>query len=252
MIRPCHLLTTAAAALCLAAPAPALELGDILNAVTGAAQKVAKYQAAPLPKEKADAAMVFVGGMADEYTGIVHGLACNCPWLPITGDQTRAYYHWHMGDMGSFDLAPDKLAAELQEFRTLNPAAPVVLIGHSLGASTALQAAARLQGKPGGSIYLLTLDPVNRLVTPKRPDNLAWWGNSYIVNSQDSRDFIPVIGGRWNECKEADYNIRMDGLSKDDYGYFYQHGGAMSQLFCKGDEQESLFTRLCREIKKAR
>ena len=236
----------------LCAPAAvAIDAQDVLDAVVDYARK-AMYPQAPLPLEKAVAGWVFIGGMADEWTGIMHNVANHTPWLPIEGEQLRAYHHWHMGDAENFDKAAEKLAERLQAFRTINPTAPLVLVGHSLGGSTALQTAAKLDGKPGGPVYLVTLDPVDRLTNPIRPQCVTWWGNSYIVNSQDARDFIPQIGGRWNSCKGADVNICMDGRTRDDYGYFYQHGGAMSMLFCKGDAAQSLYQQLCEQVKKAR
>ena len=236
----------------LYAPAAvAIDAQDVLDAVVDYARK-AMYPQAPIPLEKAVAGLVFIGGMADEWTGIMHHVANHTPWLPIDGEQLRAYHHWHMGDAENFDLAADKLAERLQAFRTINPTAPLVLVGHSLGASTALQAAARLDGKPGGPVYLVTLDPVDRLTNPTRPKCVTWWGNSYIVNSQDPRDIIPQVGGRWNACKEADVNICMDGRTRDDYGYHYQHGGAMSMFFCKGDAAQSLYLQLCDQVRKAR
>ena len=237
--------------LLFAPAAVAIDAQDVVDAVVDYARK-AMYPQAPIPLEKAVAGLVFIGGMADEWTGIMHHVANHTPWLPIDGEQLRAYHHWHMGDAENFDLAAEKLAERLQAFRTINPTAPLVLVGHSLGASTALQAAARLDGKPGGPVYLVTLDPVDRLTNPTRPKCVTWWGNSYIVNSQDPRDIIPQIGGRWNACKEADVNIRMDGRTRDDYGYPYQHGGAMSMLFCKGDAAQSLYLQLCDQVKKGR
>ncbi|MCQ2365989.1 MAG: hypothetical protein MJ056_02335 [Akkermansia sp.] len=236
----------------LCAPAAvAIEAQDVVDAVVDYARRV-MYPQAPISLVKAVAGMVFIGGMADEWTGIVHNVANHTPWLPIDGEQVKAYHYWHMGDAENFDKAAGKLAERLQAFRTINPAAPLVLVGHSLGASTALQAAAKLDGKPGGPVYLVTLDPVDRLTKPVRPQCVTWWGNCYIVNSQDARDVIPQIGGRWNACKGADVNIRMDGRTRDDYGYLYQHGGAMSMFFCKGDAAQSLYLQLCDRIKTAR
>lgn len=223
----------------------------VLDSVRDYARKT-MYPQAPLPLEKAQAALVFIGGMADEWTGIVHHLANNTPWLPIDGQQLRAYHYWHMGTEDESRQAAPRLAERLQAFRAINPAAPLVLVGHSLGASTALRAATLLDGQPGGPVYLVTLDPVDRRTTPVRPKCVTWWGNCYIVNSQDARDFIPKLGGRWNACAGADVNIRMDGRTRDDYGYPYQHGGAMSMLFCKGDGAQSLYLLLCEQIKKVR
>ena len=226
------------------------ESHGILERVADHARR-AMFPQTPLPLEKAQAAMVFIGGMADEWTGIVHHLASSTPNLPGGGRQLRAYHYWHMGAENESAHAAPRLAERLQAFRTLNPTAPLVLVGHSLGGSTALRAAALLDGKPGGPVYLVTLDPVDRRTKPTRPQCVTWWGNSYIVNSQDARDFIPKLGGRWNACEGADVNIRMDGRERDEYGYPYQHGGAMSMLFCKGDAENSLYLQLCEQIKKA-
>ena len=231
--------------------AEALEVQDAVDAVVDYARK-AMYPQTPVSLRKAAAGMLFIGGMADEWTGIMYNTGRHTPPLPIGGNQVRAYYHWHLGDPGNFDRAVERLAERLQAFRTINPAAPLLLAGHSLGAATALRVAAKLDGRPGGPVYLVTLDPVDRLTDPTRPKCVTWWGNSYIVNSRDVRDFIPQVGGRWNECKGADVNIRMDGRTQDDYGFPYQHGGARSMLFCKGDAAQSLYDQLCDQIGKPR
>lgn len=233
---------------------PACAADDTADTIIGIVKEVARstmIPQVPLPMQKASVAMVFIGGMADEWTGIMHHVADTSPNLPIGGTQLRAYYHWHLDTEDESTQAAPRLAEQLQAFRALNPKAPLVIMGHSLGASTALRTAALLDGKPGGPVYLVTLDPVDRRTTPMRPKCVTWWGNSYIVNSQDARDFIPQIGGRWNACAGADVNILMDGRERDEYGYYYQHGGAMSQLYCKGQAKQSLYLQLCEQIKKA-
>ena len=251
MTRPPLLLPLLLCALPCTPPAGAAgESAGLLESVANHARK-AMFPQMPLPLEKAQAAAVFIGGMADEWTGIVRHLAASTPNLPIRGKQLRAYHHWHLGTENESAQAAPRLAERLQAFRTINPTAPLVLVGHSLGASTALRAASLLDGKPGGPVYLVTLDPVDRRTTPTRPKCVTWWGNCYIVNSQDPRDFIPKLGGRWNACAGADVNIRMDGRERDEYGYPYQHGGAMSMFFCKGDSEQSLYLLLCGQIRKA-
>lgn len=234
-----------------AGAADAASSPGLLESVVQRARR-AMYAQSPLPLQKAACGMVFIGGMADEWTGIIQHLSTVTPELPIRGTQLRAYHHWHMGAENEAAQAAPRLAERLQAFRTINPTAPLVLVGHSLGASTALRTAALLDGKPGGPVYLVTLDPVDRRTTPTRPKCVTWWGNSYVVNSQDPRDFIPKLGGRWNACEGADVNILLDGRERDDYGYPYQHGGAMSMFFCKGSAEQSLYLQLCDKIRKAR
>lgn len=153
--------------------------------------------------------------------------------LPSLGTQeTRAYYHWHAGHPQSSDQGAAALAGHIRDYRRANPAADVVLIGHSMGAAMALRTAHLLQATEG-RVFLITLDPADRSYKPQRPASATWWGNAYVVESLSGHDYIAVLGGRWNSCRAADVNLRFDGRRRDEAGYHYIHDNALALLMSR-------------------
>lgn len=187
----------------------------------------------PLPPQKAEVALVFIGGFGDEISGIVDSLSRRAP-AAVFGvqDALRAYYHWNGGVVEDATAGYRAIAEDVAAFRRANPQADVVLLGHSMGGAAALQVATLLPEHEGtGRVFVVTLDPVDRIVQPVRPQGVSWWGNAYVVNSRSGHDFIAVVGGRWGHCEQADLNICFDGRRTDEYGYHYIH-----------DDAEALFT----------
>ncbi len=183
----------------------------------------------PLPAVQADRALLLIGGFGDEIHGIMHHLTGRLRQIQAA---PVAYYHWHAGRPDVPREGIQSIARDIATFRHLNPQADIVLIGHSLGAGTALRLAAMLP--PGqGRVYLLTLDPIDSTCTPVRPRTVTWWGNAYITHSQSGYDFLLAAGGRWNACRAADINLRFDGRCRDEQGMPYIHDRAEAMLFSR-------------------
>lgn len=209
------------------------------------AQQVCPNPQRPLPLQHADVALVFIGGFGDEVSGIVEYMARRTP--PLAAREACAYYHRHGGFVADAPKGYRAIADAITAFRAKNPAADVVLIGHSMGGATALKVAELLPAADAGQgrVLLVTIDPADRVVQPIRPSSVAWWGNCYVVNSQSGHDFIAELGGRWNHCDQADVNIRFNGLHADEYGHAFIHDNAFSLLMsCRGSVKSSLFKLL--------
>jgi alpha-beta hydrolase superfamily lysophospholipase len=76
--------------------------------------------------------------------------------------------------------AADTIARNYQGGRT----APIILIGHSLGANNAYRIARRLNGKGIPVAYLATFDPTQRFTVP---DNVRYFVNFYQNNGTGRR-----------------------------------------------------------------
>lgn len=183
----------------------------------------------PLPAIRAERAYLLIGGFGDEVHGIMHHLAAR---LRQMQPDPVAYYHWHAGRPDLPQEGLQSIARDISAFRRLNPRADIILIGHSLGAGSALKLAAALP--PGqGPLYLLTLDPIDGSCRPIRPAGIIWWGNAYITHSQSGYDFLLAAGGRWNACRQADVNLRFDGRHTDERGIPYIHDHADALLLSR-------------------
>lgn len=209
------------------------------------------YPQRPLAPQKAELALVFIGGLGDEISGIIEYTARRLPTIATT--EARAYYHWNAGCLADVEQRAHVVAQHVAAFRQQNPQADVVLIGHSMGAGTALLAAQFIptpaQGQ--GRILLVTLDPADHSVSPTRPASVHWWGNCYVVHSQSGHDFIAELGGRWRHCPAANLNIRFNGLRTDEFGFEFIHDNALSLLLShRGTPPQSIYDTLVEMLKK--
>lgn len=201
----------------------------------------------PLPEQGKGPAVIFIGGFGDEISRIMPYVMLRLPALE-DGPETRAYYHWHAGRPDNMEQGAADICNHIATYRRNNPGAAVIIIGHSMGASMALRTAHLLNHADGG-VYVITLDPADRGYTPSRPAAVKWWGNAYVVNSLSGHDYIAVMGGRWNSCRQADANLRFDGRNRDEAGLHYIHDNALSLLLSRGCKQGvSLFDLLRRQL----
>lgn len=186
-----------------------------------------RYPQRPLSARGRGVALIFIGGFGDESSGIMAGAFRRVSPLAPRGE-SRAYYHWHAGSADAASVGRI-VASDIERYRQQNPGVDVVLIGHSMGAATAVKAATEL--RPGeGRVFLVTLDPVDRTYKPERPASVVWWGNAYLCRSLSPRDVIPRLGGRWNYCREADVNLCFKGDRRDEHGRYPIHDDAEGLL----------------------
>lgn len=209
----------------------AVQAEPMFSALSGEISVSLPYEQIPLTP-RAGIVIVFIGGVGDEFSGIMHYLYEDAPALTFRRPENRAYYHWHAGIPLEFSKAPALIASHIVACRAVYPRVDVVLIGHSMGAATALKVAQLLEPAQG-RVFLVTLDPIDRTTLPTRPRSLMWWGNGYVTNSRSTRDLILRLGGRWGKCESADLNIRFDGNMQDELGYFYIHDHACSMFMSR-------------------
>ncbi len=234
----CPSRSKAAACLALLLPAALLPAaagqGEAQANAAPAAVRAAKVEPLsqrPLPALSGERALVFVGGFGDEVHGIMSHLEAMAPAFVPGQVERRGYYQWNGGDPAA-QHAPAPIVADIRAFLRVNPQAEVVLIGHSLGAATALRALQELKAEEG-RFCLLTLDPVDSSTPPERPASVAWWGNAWLSHSQSKRDFLFALGGRWNACAGADVNLHFDGRRPTSWGRLPIHDDAAGFLLAR-------------------
>ncbi len=181
----------------------------------------------PLRAEKADVAFIFVGGFAEPVLLQFRKIYEQTPPLPCGGKQLRAYYAWESGTGNLLFHSTWKLQRDLRAFLALNPAADVVLVGHSYGGSAIMDALRGVADVPhSGKVLALTVDPVSRRARSKpreRAPQVDYWVNTYCYPYRNVRDLAARLGGPWRECPAADVNLRFSALQRDDEGRRYAH-----------------------------
>ena len=181
----------------------------------------------PLRAEQADVAFIFVGGFAEPVLLQFREIYEKTPPLPCAGKQLRAYYAWESGTGNLLFHSTWKLQRDLRAFLALNPAADVVLVGHSYGGSAIMDALRGVADVPHeGRVLVLTVDPVSRRERSKpreRAPQVDYWVNAYCYPYRNVRDIAARLGGPWRECPAADVNLRFSALQRDAEGRRYAH-----------------------------
>lgn len=181
----------------------------------------------PLQPRQADVAFIFVGGFAEPVLLQFREIYEQWPLLPCEGSQLRAYYAWESGTGNLLFHSTWKLQRDLRAFLALNPAADVVLVGHSYGGSAIMDALRGVADVPHtGKVLVLTVDPVSRRERSKpreRAPQVDYWINTYCYPYRNVRDAAARLGGPWRECPQADVNMRFSALQRDKDGNRYAH-----------------------------
>ena len=181
----------------------------------------------PLPARRADVAFVFVGDFAEPVLLQFREIYEQLPLLPCEGTQLRAYYAWESGTGNLLFHSTWKLQRDLRAFLAVNPAADVVLVGHSYGASAIMDALRGVADAPhSGKVLVLTVDPVSRRersAPRERAPQVDFWINTYCYPYRNVRDVAARIGGPWRSCPQADVNLHFSALQRDAEGKRYAH-----------------------------
>ncbi len=155
----------------------------IIPAAASAQSAIAPVQGAPiLPHEavlaqatrnnlNTDAQIYLLRGLANVFSRGMDELAAK-----LTADGFSPVLINHRG----WQNAADTIARNYRAGRT----APIILIGHSLGANNAYRIARRLNGKGIPVTYLATFDPTNSFTVP---NNVRYFVNFYQNNGVGRR-----------------------------------------------------------------
>lgn len=175
--------------------------------------------------EKADVAVVFVGGFSEQVLTHLRRVYEYMPPLPVQGKQVRAFYAWD-GGRGCLLFHSTKLIQEdLREFFKVNPQADLVMIGHSYGGSATMDVLRHLQA-PHGRTLVVTIDAVScreRSFPRERAQGVDYWVNVYCSPYRHFKDLAASVGGPWRHCEQADVNIVFSGEERDRAERRYQH-----------------------------
>lgn len=207
-----------------------------------------------LRAERADAAVVFVGGFAEPLMTRVRAIYERMPVLPLRGKQYRAFYAWDGGRGCLLAHSTRLLQEDLRDFLRVNPEADLIFVGHSYGGSAVMDALRHI-GPVSGRVIVVTLDPVSRRKrsAPRaRAMGVDYWINVYCDEKRTLRDAIVSVGGSWEYCSQADENYAFLGTCRDARGKRFQHVYPEPLFFERMPGQEqSAYERLvdvCRSL----
>lgn len=108
-------------------------------------------------ENSSDTFLVFVGGYADQDTGIMFDL-----YKSINDEESQEFQELKNCDKAYFHWDSTNMAREIRTHKEQNPGSKVILIGHSLGGKTAMNAVQSIKGIEG----LVTLDPYSHPGVP--------------------------------------------------------------------------------------
>jgi pimeloyl-ACP methyl ester carboxylesterase len=150
--------------------------------------------------------IIFIGGLWDNRTSIVKNYQKGFAKLyPNHGSE---YFQWHQ---------KKRLRERL---RCLDE--EIIMVGHSYGGKTATEV---LRDKE--IALLVTIDPVGRIWSNRRPLAKRWINVNAIPIKNDFSDYIALFGGKWGkkmasradeyhvvECNHAGFFWMMEGVLK--------------------------------------
>lgn len=200
-------------------------------------------------------AVVFVGGFTESTMVHFRSSYEMMPPLPCKGRQLRAFYDWEGGDGNLLSHSTARLQQDLRAFIQRNPCADIVLLGHSYGGSAVMDALRHLQDvTEHGRIIVVTLDPVSRVEASaprERAPQVDVWYNAYCAPYRTLVDVVPMLGGAWRHCPQADANIVYPGTMRDADGNRFRHRNPRPLLMEPSPRQHispyELLCRYCRE-----
>lgn len=201
-------------------PVPAIAEGlDLKLMADSTTESPDDSDQAPLSIEKADCAVIFIGGFLDCIFGSVRRSYNDLPLLQDRATpykELRAYYHWEGNEGNIFCHNTDVVTKAALEWIALNPTGTLVLIGHSYGGSAAMDIARQIPQDFQGKLVLATLDPVSRRERSQprqRAPRVDYWINSYVTKRRAFHELFIMMAGTWNHCPQADLNLRFYGTT---------------------------------------
>lgn len=186
---------------------------------------------------------LFVGGFGDFCSGMMHRV-----WKDFDGffpgiPYVKSYYHWDGGALGLMLDRHQIIARDIALSESVWGNVPVVLVGHSYGASAAMEALRLIDHARGRrDLIVLTVDAVSRRQPKTRAEGVLFWGNSYLREGTDLLDWVARAGGRWGETPDADIDLVFSGRDESSPGVRYSHRNPGPMFYDgPGREGEGLF-----------
>ena len=178
-----------------------------------------------LAPEKADVAVIFIGGFSEQVLTHFRRVYESMPPIPSQGKQVRAFYAWDGGRGCLLFHSTELIQRDLRAFLSKNPKADLVFVGHSYGGSAVMDVLRHLN-YPHGKTVVVTIDAVScreRSYPRERAKGIDYWVNVYCEPYRHFKDLAAAIGGPWRHCEQADENLHFSGKTRDRADRRYQH-----------------------------
>lgn len=193
-----------------------------------------------LSAEKADVAVIFIGGFTEQVLIHLRRMYEEIPPLPLKGRQVRASYAWD-GGRGCLLFHNTRLIQrDLRRFLQVNPRADLVFVGHSYGGSAIMDILRHVPERQGRTV-VVTLDAVScraRSRPRERAAGITYWINVYCSPYRHIKDLAASLGGPWRHCEQADANIVFSGRMRDRRFRRYQHAQPLPMFVDRAPGQE--------------